>query len=313
MKKNKHNKILLLVSFIFLFLFYVAKVNNINADIGFGVSPGTLEFSNMLPGTERNLTLYISRSGENLPRAEVLFDDINEELKSWITFNRGSKPIIEQGATTIEVPITVKIPNSVEQKQYSSNLKVLLKPEEEQNNAVELIPAVQLSIIIDSTNEKISELQVISSFIPDFLIEDGKLVLTIKVKNNGNINDKPDNCIIKLYDINKNFIVERNLLITETVSPYETKDLTLEIDDLNLKINETYFAEIEIYKDQNIIYSDLLSFNVKETESVSLIEDKVKINNNQEDTLIIVGIFFLAFIISVLINRKKIRNIYPRN
>ncbi len=201
----------------------------------FGITPASIVNNRLLPGSELETTILLSRQQEDTPLTIDLKTD-TPNMKNWVSFEPATV-VFPSGITALPLKVRVHVPKNATSGDYSG--AVLLR--EEKNETIERsgnISVVGASLKLDLavTTTKISDFSLLSldEYRVDpakkiwFFTLPGKIHLPLLIQNTGNSSVAIDNIQIDIYSTkNKKKIIETlSVIPSEKIPPFTTKKIT---------------------------------------------------------------------------------------
>jgi hypothetical protein len=234
----------------------------------FGISPPFLNADHLVPGITYTQTVYLvqDQPNQDLPIKAVL--DIPAPAKDWITLDKGFDFVIPQGARQFPVVITVHVPDGQGLGKFTGNLSFTGQP----SSAGQVTIALGVNVSINLTVGTGVFEQYSVPLIKILDIEEGwNPKVDVKFENDGNVPEGFDSATFDLYD---QYDSVRLAYITKNdgfpVTPaFTTEEYTMEFPtDFHLGIGQ-YWGIVTFYKDQKVVATQKVIFNVLKAGSIS--------------------------------------------
>lgn len=225
---------------------------------GFGISPPYVENNWLVPGSHFEQTIMLSRS-EAKEAAKVTVEIEAPEIESWIKIDKGREFIFPSGINQYPMIVIVDVPENAGYSTYYGKLRIKLAPLEAKGQVTVAIGAVA-DIKLRVSGEKFSDFKVRRVYIPDFE-EEEPLKFVVELENIGNVKVRPSRVHLDIWD-NFHSQILKSLDITQMswVDSFKVGKSEGEAK-VDLKSGQ-YWAEYEIYKDEELKAKDKLRFNV---------------------------------------------------
>jgi hypothetical protein len=231
------------------------------AQAGFGVSPPKVLNRHLLPGSHFEQTIYLIQSKPEKDLLATIEIDA-PEIEDWITIDRGLEFTIPAGAQQFPIKVDVRVPFDAEFKHYGGEMWVKTMPADRGQGMVTV--ALGAIITFDLT---VSAEEMYGFVIRGVSIEDAEEGRPIKVgatlQNIGNVEDRPTKIHLDVYDQYHNkLLYSGDATDLKYVDPFQTKTI---IGKFRAKlVIGSYWADIKVYKDDNIIVKDKRVFYIVE-------------------------------------------------
>jgi hypothetical protein len=232
-------------------------------DTGLGLSPPYIRNDVLLPGTTYRQKMTISRANPTSANtAKIEMDD--SEINDWISFEPGTEFVLPEGQQRFEITAIVKVPKDADKKTYNATGRVVLTSIDISGQVI-ILPGVQFAVLLTVTDEKVENLEVKFAEIPDFPTNK-KLGLNLRIENAGNTDTSPTRVEVDVLDLQQNKIITLKSDDLDKVKAYETEIITEFFKDHGLEPN-TYFADVRVYLDDDMIFDKKISFEVTGEQS----------------------------------------------
>lgn len=212
MKLNPGNimRYSIIIPLLFLLLFPVSAWGSL------GISPARIENYHLLPGSEFEKTLIVSREAVS-DTAQVLFEINGEDISSWTTLKtQNSNLVFTPNQKTIELPFRITIPKNTPYGSYQGSITIkILETKNKQASGTTQLIGIQIPIkmtIAEDIHTKLTlkNVTVSKAWAPQKFIgitESGKIILSANINNEGNQLDTPTKAILRIHDHTNNQIL----------------------------------------------------------------------------------------------------------
>lgn len=261
-----------------------------------GVTPSQISNKLLVPGAIYETKLVVSRA---IAANDVVLkvDVFGESINSWISFPNGPSVIVKIGEQRKEMLVRITVPSDVKVGKYVGDLRISMV--QEQVGKVNIVPGVRVDVELEITAKEIDavKIQYVKSL--DSVVN-MPYQLLIRVNNTGNTLSKPDKLIYSIFDISETKLRTIEYIFTETVEPFQSKDMTILLFDKEQLPLGFYLAKIQIVKNNKEIYSDKLSFRILSfietpTPTMTVTATPTDENDNITDSSIVKYMILLIF------------------
>lgn len=230
---------------------------------GFGVSPYYVYNQHLKPGSVYESEIILSRSDSNedlLIKAEPEVGQIS----SWFTFKPANQFTFPKGQNRFPLKVVVTVPQDAKLDNYKGVIRVkATSSENAPAGGVSVVKGARLEVDLITTNIDVSQLTVEDIKADPVTQTDAaqKLMLHLKVRNDGNTAAGPTKVTIDLTDtLNNNITSLTNTNTIQSVPANETKIVDAEFTT-NLNPGE-YFASTRVFLNDSLIKEDRLVIKV---------------------------------------------------
>lgn len=232
------------------------SIENISAEGIVGISPGNIQFENVLRGgyAQRYITITIDSQDPILVKAES-----RGEIADWLSFPQNTTVSKSSPARFL---VAVEPPTDVPNKNYTGFLRISTEPLGSGGpggHAVSVIRAVLDAAI----TVQITDLEILQCSANSFKVSSAEkgddVKFEVNILNEGNVRLKPE-VTVDIWDQNQIELVKTQTFRSDEILPTkeESFDFYLPTNDLPL---DQYWAEVKI---PDCFSSDLLTFDVLE-------------------------------------------------
>jgi hypothetical protein len=289
---------------------------------GFGITPPFFRNENLTRGSHFEEKVYLVR-GNPVEDAKVTISVNVPGADSWIKIDKGKEFIIPKGVSSFPIVLSVDVPKDAPYGRYTGFIRITVEPKEITPGQVGIALGARMEVDLNVQERKIFNFLVKAVEMLEseegrkflFFFIPTKLVMKIKIQNNGNVPTAPTQVFIDILDIQKTRILEtrKSVKIQGKVLPFQTEDV-FAIFKSNLK-SGNYWVKFKIFNQKDVI---------KEGELLLTIRPKGTIPNykgfniltaliiGREKEFIFVLIFLLAFTFVSFFSsffKKKIKKI----
>jgi len=217
-----------------------------------GISPPRVIADSMSRGTSAEKTVYLS----GLNGGDEVIISIDEEIRDWISVDRGTEFIFPEGAKSIPIVFTITVPDDAANGQYSGGavIRALASSSEDNGGASASVSAgVSISFSVDVTGDQVVDYSVTLVRIPDAEVDD-PLQVVLTIKNNGNVQARPTMISIDVVDQFKNQRFSESISGMQNVPPHTTGKTIAAIPH-TLPTGQ-YWADVEVFSKEGRIHSE---------------------------------------------------------
>lgn len=241
----------------FLFFFIAPLV----ADAGFGVSPGTIEETSLVPGSVFKRTIYLVQGD---PKEDVVVRVAVEsrDIVSWLSFPGGTEFTIPAGVQQFPLEMTVAVPENVAMGDYTAFVRVTTIPKTDPTQQITIALGGRVDVHLVVGDDVIVDFDVSGIDILDVKeSEDPQVRLTIN--NNGNVPAGPERVSFDLYnkygDVRLGYAEITEIERVDAFSRGEV-DVSFPID-IRLARGE-YWGHVRVYTPDGVIKETKTVFDV---------------------------------------------------
>jgi len=252
-------------SLIFSFALFWVLLLSQTASADFGVSPPSIQNEHLLPGSyfEREIFLVRSQAAEAVPMV-VIFSQELEEIRNWFEVEPGLEFVIPAGVQQFPLKVKTQVPQDAQLGKYSGYIWIEGKPAKDQKEQVRTMVGGTISVNLTVTDKKYSDWQLRDLRIEHLAEGEKALKVFLKVENLGNIRARPSKVELEVYDsFHQDLLFSGENSELEWVEPFETREIAAEFS-VDLEPHRQYWAEIEIYKEDELLLADKRRLNVGE-------------------------------------------------
>jgi hypothetical protein len=225
--------------------------------VSVGVSPGIMEFKDLLRGGYSEQEILVSTSG-----AEELSVSVSArgDIKEWLSFDPPSFDLEPKSRFSLKA--IVQPPEDVANGVYEGVISVVARPDVDvEGTGVTVGAAAAIRTTIEVTDRETKEFEVMKIMTKD--IEEGHpLEIHVVVRNTGNVRVTPRIHVDILDQMKQGVIKSTDYADTELLPTVEgTIIIMIPTDDL--KIGQ-YWARVTVYLDNSLMKEELLTFDLLE-------------------------------------------------
>lgn len=244
--------------FVFTFFLFFGFFFADFALAGFGISPPRVENNWLVPGSHFEQTIMLSR-GEAKEDLKITVEVEAPEIEKWIKFDKGKEFIFPAGKNQYPLIVMVDVPEDAGYSTYYGKLRIKASPLEAKGQVTVAIGVVA-DIKLRVSGEVFSDFKVRQVSIPDF--EEGEsLKFVVELENLGNVKVRPSKVKLEIWDNFHNQILKSGEITNFSwVESFKVGKSEGEMK-VDLKSGQ-YWAEYEIYKDDELKTKDKIRFNV---------------------------------------------------
>ena len=242
-------------------------------EAGFGITPPYVENAELT----RN-SIYEQRI--MLVRGNPAFD-MNAEISvdvpganDWITIEPGREVLLPAGEQRVPIVVRLQIPNNARYDQYTGHIRIRTRAVDEGDRgggAVSIALGAQVNVDIHVIDRVIREFEIRRASIADFneartvwwLEYPGKMVLSMDLKNTGNVPVAPSRVTVDIYDTRGEEHLERieHTNRIRRVDPFKTDKVEAHLPS-HLPAG-SYRGRFSIYNGDEVVREGELSFGIR--------------------------------------------------
>lgn len=225
----------------------------------FGISPPSVVNKDLVPGSSFSQDVYLLQGASDTDLNVSVSVDAGL-IGSWIKIENGTSFVIPRGTQKFPMKVSINVPSDAKFGEYKGIINIKTTPAGAQKDGVSINLGADLIVDI-----KVSSIKVSNFSIQNFDISDSAfgalLNFVMKVKNEGNVNNGPTKVTLSFFDqYHSQLLEEKELLITEKVKSFETKDISANFPN-NFEAG-SYWADVKIYSDDKVVVDSKLTFNI---------------------------------------------------
>ncbi len=234
----------------------------------FGVSPPWLTNDHLVPGAQFEQTIILTQPEASRPLGIDIDMQVPEIIKDWIIIEPGMRFTIPEGKRQYPMKITVNVPKDAAYETYLGDI-IVLAVTGGGGGQVSIITGAAVKVKLRVSGEEFSDFKLKRVKVPD--IEEGDPIkVEIELKNLGNVKIRPSKVYLEIYDQYHKTILKRGEAgEMNFIAPFKTGKVIAKMP-VKLEIDE-YWAEIEIYKEDELILKDKRIFQIVEKGTLGLI------------------------------------------
>lgn len=290
----------------------VTAFASVQVRAGVGVSPGEFINEYVKPGSSVQKSFFITRSQEPESVRVVVEEDINNDMKDWITILPSSEFEIPANTDKFEFSVVVAVPENATLNNYKGFLRLKFLDTATGEGNVAVVQGIRLDLNMTVTNEDYSELIVRKIDISD--TEEGETpALLMTIENKGNVDSAPDQVEIKFMDLNKKDLETVTLSAAQLpqVKAGMQEDLTIPFST-TLEAGE-YYATVSVGKDEKVLREETMIVNIftkgqAPSAGQNSLQQFVANNGTLIGIVVIIILFVIALLIVYMSNKKGTRS-----
>jgi hypothetical protein len=230
---------------------------NVNSS-GFGISPPYLKNDHLVPGSHFEQTITLTRSEPKEP-LKITIEIEAPEIENWIKVDKGKEFEYPANLTQFPINFIVDVPEDAAYGTYYGKITIKAAPIAPKGQVTVAIGA-QAEIKLKVSGEVFSDFKIMRVSIPAF--EEGwPLKFIVTLKNIGNVKTRPSKVHLDIYDnFHQRLLKSGDIINMSWIDPFKVGESVGEMK-VNLKSGQ-YWAEYEIYKDDELKVKDKIRFNV---------------------------------------------------
>jgi len=249
------------ISLILLLVFFLLLFSWVNLAFGFGISPPRVFNDHLIPGAHFEQTITLTQARPETPlKIEVIIDA--PEIEDWIEIKPGKSFIIPAGVQQFPMKVSVSVPKDAGYATYQGKLTIRAIPAEGGEGQIAVVTGAVADIQLRVSGEEFSDFRLKGVDTPN--IEEGDPIkVVMKLENLGNVKVRPSRVYLRIFDQYGQGVVEEGEATgMNWIEPFKTGKVIAKMPN-KLSIGE-YWAEIEIYKDGELVLLDKRKFHVVE-------------------------------------------------
>lgn len=243
---------------------------------GFGISPPYVKSSKpIFAGAhyEQKITLLRSAADDDL-QAKITINA--PEIDSWVSIEQGEVFDLPKGKLQVPMIVRVDVPSDAEIGNYKGYINVRVSPKDEDSGAgVAIALGARVDIDLDVTDEvfvdfllrnvKIEDIETLPFpwRLPIFSHFFYKTKVVLDVENTGNVKTAPTKVVMEVYDLAEKELLES--YTDDSIAKVDPFDRQKVYADFRTKLKPgQYWGKVKVYRDNDIIKNDKITFNVFE-------------------------------------------------
>jgi len=248
--KTKLTLTLLIVCFLFSVAYEVRA--------GFGITPPRVWNDRLVPGSHYEQTITLTRSNPTNP-IEILVEVDAPDIKDWITIDKGNSFIYPAGPQQFPMTVIIDVPKDAGYTTYYGKMTLRAAPVGGKGEVTVALGAV-VDLKLRVSGEEFSDFKLRGVSIPD-LEEGWPVKFVVNLENLGNVKARPSKIRLDIYDsYHTKKLKSGEITDMSWVGPFEVGSSK---GDLVVGLKEgQYWAEYEVYKNEEMILKDKLRFYV---------------------------------------------------
>ncbi len=245
---------------------------------GFGISPPYVKNDYLIPGSSYEQTISLLRSdAEEDLQANIEIDA--PEIASWISIDKGTSFPLPKGELRVPMKVRVTVPGDAPIGGYQGYINVKVSSLSAGGPGVAVALGARLDIDLRVTNETKPDFVVRLVDIPDFEELEWpwnawplkyffyRAKVSLEIENTGNVKIAPSKVYLDIYDINEKELLESSYdTRMKKVAPFSTETIFADFPT-KLGVGQ-YWGKIKVYKEDQIVNSYKLSFEIKPAGSL---------------------------------------------
>jgi len=250
---KKTSLILGIVLFLSLSLVQVAQA-------GFGISNPHIWAENLVPGSHYEHIITLTR-GDPVAPVKVIVEVDAPDIRDWVSIDKGEEFIYPAGLQQYPMTVNIDVPEDAGYGIYRGDLTIKIAPPQTEGQVAIAVGALA-DFYLRVSGDEYTDFKVRSVGIPDF--EEGwPLTFTVDLKNIGNVKIRPTKVHLEVFDTyHKERLAVGDITAFSWVQSFKTGNSE---GEFNIKLSPgQYWAEYEVYKNDEIILDDKIRFYVRE-------------------------------------------------
>lgn len=243
---------LILLTACLLFLFpYQTKA-------GFGISPPRVWNNHLVPGSHFEQTITLTRSNPDNP-IKILTEIDAPDIKDWIKIDQGQEFVYPAGPQQFPIKIIVDVPENAGYNTYYGKMTIKTAPLSESGQVTVALGAV-IDFKLRVSGDQFSDFKIRGINMPD-LEEEWPLKFIVILENLGNVKTRPSKVHLEIFDDYRQQRLKSGDITNMTwVESFGTGNSEGEMA-ISLAAGQ-YWADYEVYKDDQVILKETIRFNV---------------------------------------------------
>lgn len=268
--------------------------------LAFGISPPRVFNDHLIPGAHFEQIITLTQAQPEQPlKIEVEIDA--PEIQDWIKIEPGMEFTIPVGKQQFPMRVTIDIPKDAGYDTYEGEIHITTIPSNG-GGQIAILAGAAVDIKIRVSGEEFSDFRLKSMNVLN-IEERSPIKVVMKLENLGNVKIRPSKIYIRIYDeYHHNLLQEGEAENISWVEPFKTANVTANMPT-KLGIG-VYWAEIEIYKNEELILKDKRYFKIVEKGTLGFI-----LGLSRWIWALIIGIILSGFLI---IRFKLLRRLLTR-
>jgi len=239
---------------------------------GFGVSPPWVKCEHLLQGSHFEQTISLVQSDTKTDfYATVELSSELSGIKDWIKIDKGMEFTIPGGVQQFPIKITVDVPQNAKLGEYGGYIWINGKPTKEAGTQITTMTGGTIEVALKVTDEEFSDWTLRGLGVRNLAKDEKTIKAYLRVENLGNVKARPSKVHLDVYDDNhQNLLSSGDDTELDWIPPFQTQEIIAEFP-VDLEPTQQYWAEIKIYKEDELLLADQRRFNVGEipTEEVN--------------------------------------------
>lgn len=249
--KIKVLSLILLIACLFFLFPYQTKA-------GFGISPPRVWNDYLVPGSHFEQTITLTRSNPDNP-IKILTEIDAPDIKDWIRIDQGQEFIYPAGSQQFPITIIVDVPEDAGYSTYYGKMTIKTAPVSESGQVTVALGAV-IDFKLRVSGEQFSDFKIRGISMPD-LEEGWSLKFVVALENLGNVKTRPSKVHLEIFDDYRQQKLKSGDITNMTwVDSFKTGNSQGEMA-ISLATGQ-YWANYEVYKDDQMILKETIRFNV---------------------------------------------------
>ena len=232
---------------------------------GFGVSPPWVKCEHLLQGSHFEQTISLVQSDTKTDfYATVELSSELSGIKDWIKIDKGMEFTIPGGVQQFPIKITVDVPQNAKLGEYGGYIWINGKPTKEAGTQITTMTGGTIEVALKVTDEEFSDWTLRGLGVRNLAKDEKTIKAYLRVENLGNVKARPSKVHLDVYDDNhQNLLSSGDDTELDWIPPFQTQEIIAEFP-VDLEPTQQYWAEIEIYKEDELLLADKRRFNVGE-------------------------------------------------
>ncbi len=243
----------------------------------FAAAPGTIAFENMLKSGYAETEIFANNPEDVPVDVEIIAEG---QIAEWLSFYPES--LVLGSHSTGESLVIIRPPWDAANGQYEGTITLVSRPRYKPTHDVQYGLNIETAVILKVSAEVVGE-QIVDYSVADMSLESVEVgygvPLTFSGKNDGNVRVTPK-IIIDVYDSNQSVVVLSKNMTADSVMPTVKKTETINIPTESLSVGQ-YWANISVSVFDEIIYMEMITFDILEEGALLLSGDFVQLISNR--------------------------------
>jgi hypothetical protein len=246
----------------FLILLALAGIGiPVSLHAGFGVSPGVIEETRLVPGASFERVIYLVQGDPKVDLPATISIE-SSDIEDWISFKEGTSFTIPAGVQQFPLTVRITAPPDTPLGEYKAFIRINTTPQSDPDNQVTIALGGRVDVRLVVGDEVVTSFEVMNIDIRD-IKENHDPTADIIIQNTGNAPVAPDHVSFELF--NKYGDIRLGYAETdafEKIAAFSKETITASFPiDIRLAPGE-YWGHILVYDDTGVVKELRTVFNV---------------------------------------------------